>query len=195
MKIQKIKDVFGDDCFSSAVFYKYKDSLRFEISESDSRLRQFIVAYGNLKSILDAVFSNDIEVYCCLSLCGANLLSALSQFRELDRGGFSFPAERFVESEINDDEKIVRLMFKIERGECDKLIWMKIAHELGISPSVWLDLHIFSLESEVFAHPYDERGIDIIGKKSKLKSIFDKMHHLLIDYDMDKMEKSFRSGV
>ncbi|WP_445989958.1 DUF3885 domain-containing protein [Chromobacterium haemolyticum] len=192
MKTSRIKEIFGDNCFSSAVFYKYKDSLRFEISQRDSRLNQFATAYENAKTILHSIFEKDNEVYCSLSLSGENLLPARSQIKELQHGGFTIPSQRFIDYDIDEDEKIARIIFQTSKEECTKLLWMKIAHELGISPSTWLDLHIFSIENKILAHPYDERGIDVIGEKSTLKTAFNKLHHLLINYDIEKMESSFK---
>ncbi|MBP4047301.1 DUF3885 domain-containing protein [Chromobacterium violaceum] len=192
MKISKIKEIFGENCFSNAVFYKYKDSLRFEISQDDNRLNQFITAYENAKNILNSIFKNDFKIYCSLSLSGEHLLSALSQFKEIKHGGFTIPNLRSIESEIDENEKVIRIIFQTSKEECTKLLWMKLAYELGISPSMWFDLHIFNIEEEIFIHPYDERGIDIIGKKSNLKVIFNQIPHLLLKYDMGKMENSFK---
>lgn len=192
MKTAIIKEIFGDNCFSSAVFYKYKDSLRFEISQRDSRLNQFATAYENAKTILHFIFEKDTEVYCSLSLSGDSLLPTRSQIKELQHGGFTIPSQRLIDYDIDGDEKIARIIFQTSKEECTKLLWMKIAHELGISPSTWLDLHIFSIENKILAHPYDERGIDVIGEKSTLKTAFNKLHHLLINYDIEKMESSFK---
>ncbi|MFA0040090.1 DUF3885 domain-containing protein [Vibrio chagasii] len=67
-----------------------------------------------------------------------------------------------------------------------------MANELGIRPSYWLDVYIFDLELGVLAHPYDDRGMDLVGgNKFMLSRIYKQFNSWLLKYDISIMKQWF----
>ena len=56
------------------------------------------------------------------------------------------------------------------------------------------DIYLLSPEIGILAHPYDDRGMDLIGPNTtRLKEIFDTYYSWLLSYDLDAMNQSYGS--
>ncbi len=195
--IQQAFDKFGKNSFQHAIFYSNENCLRFELSEGakhDSHISMFTTALERSTEVIETVFEKNNELSICISFAGDSFLSNLSQFRELHQLGIKFPKARYIHSEWDEDEEWHRnyVFFKIAKTELHKLLFGKLANELGIRPSYWVDVYIFDIELGVLAHPYDDRGMDLVGSnKFMLSRIYKQFYSWLLKYDIGIMKQWF----
>ncbi len=184
--IRQAFEKFGKKSFQHAIFYSNENSLRFELSEGakyDSHISMFITALERSTEVIETVFEKSDELSLCISFTGDSFVSNLSQFRELHNLGVKFPKTRYIFSEWDEEEEWYRnyVFFNIPKTELHKFLFGKMANELGIKPSYWFDVYIFDLELGVLAHPYDDRGMDLVGSnKFMLSKIYEQFNSWLL---------------
>jgi len=70
--------------------------------------------------------------------------------------------------------------------------YIRLDGKLGIKPSCWFDLYIYDIELGILVHPYDDRGMDVVGtNKFMMKRIYKQYHNWLLDYDINVMREWF----
>lgn len=193
---KSIESVFGQKALCHALFYENEGGLRFELSEGNSYTEMFFQAYTKASKILAAVFDEQEDVHACLGFySGETLLSSLSVFRGIQDCQISIPkSECEIWQCIDTKEELLRtyIAFPVQKGYISKLLWSALAADLGIKPSANCDVYLFSIKQGVLAHPYDDRGMDLIGSnRVLLQSLFNKYRHYLLEYDMAVMEKHY----
>jgi hypothetical protein len=53
-------------------------------------------------------------------------------------------------------------------------------------------VYIFDLDNGILAHPYDDRGMDVIGpNKVILKNLYETQKKFLLDHDIKQMNDYF----
>jgi len=194
--IEQAFNLFGKHSFSNAIFYSNENCLRFELAEGGSRTNQFVTALNKARQLLDELFSGIEKVSVCIAFSGERYIESKSQFRELKDLGIRIPKKRFMLREWVEDEEWHRnyLIFDIDIVDIERLLFGKIGTELGISPSFWFDIYFYNTELGVLAHPYDDRGMDVVGpNKSLLTKLYDSRNQWLLDYDLDRMKSWFDS--
>ncbi len=195
---EKIESVFGIKSLDHALFYNHKGSLRFELSEGGSYINMFTKAFNKASNILEAAICGSNRVIICLAFYGENtLLSSLSVFKSIKDCQISIPKS---ESEIWQkecpSEECMRtfIAFPIKADEVHKFLWGALAGELGIRPRLKCDAYLIDLEKNILLHPYDDRGMDIIGpNKAFLKELFISFNENLLDYDIKEMNEYFNA--
>jgi Domain of unknown function (DUF3885) len=195
----RILQVFGDKALNSGLFYLYPESLRIELSGSQPYIRMFLRAYDRAKAVINFVLGDRLETNICLSFYGdKSLIGNLSVFRNLRSCGIKIPktVEIWQHQQQNEDEENLTLTrtfmcFDIKITEIDLFLWGLFANELGISPRNSCCLHLFDFDLQILFHPYDDRGMDIIGNKSLTKQIYEKFNDWLLDYDRTVMDNYF----
>jgi Domain of unknown function (DUF3885) len=197
----RISQVFGTKVFEGGIFYLYHQSLRVELSGSRPYIKMFLRAYERSKAIIDFGLGDLETITVCLSFYGgAPLVSNLSVFRSLHSCGINIPktAEIWQQQEkhaFDEDWDLIKtfICFDIESTQIDLFLWGLLANELGIRPRSITHLYLFDLDRQILFHPYDDRGMDIIGKnKALLKQIYLKFNDWLLDYDRQVMDQSFQ---
>ncbi len=198
----KILQVFGEKIFDGGIFYLYSHGLRVELSGSRPYLKMFLRAYERSQAILDFGLGDLPTITVCLSFYGSELLvSNLSIFRNLRSCGITIPktAEIWQQREehvFDEDWELIRtfICFEIEYSDIELFLWGLLANELGIRPRSTCHLYVFNLDRQILFHPYDDRGMDIIGNnRILLEQIYLKFNDWLLDYDRQTMDKYFRS--
>lgn len=195
----RIFQVFGDKALNSGLFYLYPESLRIELSGSQPYIRMFLRAYNRARAIIDFVLGDRLATNICLSFYGnESLIGNLSVFRNLRSCGIKIPeaAEIWQYQQQNEDEEssiLTRtfMCFDIKTTEIDLFLWGLFANELGIRPRNSCCLHLFDFDLQILFHPYDDRGMDIIGNKNLTKQIHEKFNGWLLDYDRIVMDNYF----
>lgn len=193
---QSIERVFGKRALDNALFYEYEGSLRFELSEGGTYAEMFFQAYAKASEILDAVFEEQEELHACLGFYGEKtLLGSLSVFRGIQDCQISIPkSECEIWQGIEPEEELLRtyIAFPVQKGDIPKLLWSALAADLGVRPRANCDVYLFSIKQGILAHPYDDRGMDVIGpNKALLRGLFNKYRHYLLEYDMAEMERQY----
>lgn len=200
---QEVYRMFGKQAFEHGIFYLYEDSLRFELSIGGSFIEMFHQALSKGMEILNDVFSETDDLQACLTFYGVKgLLGNLSIFKNLEALGIQLDksVSNIWQEEIAKDDEFYDeywkfktfVMFPINKNKMLKLLWSAMASDFGIKPKVNASVYLFSPKLQILAHPYDDRGMDIIGNNfDEKKRIFDKFNHYLLDYDREMMNKSF----
>ena len=168
---ESIESVFGQKALDHALFYENEGSLRFELSEGGSYAEMFIQAYTKASEILGAVFEEQKDAHACLGFYGEKtLLSNLSVFRDIRDCQITIPkSECEIWQGIEPEEELLRtyIAFPVQKDDIPKLLWSALAADLGVKPRANCDVYLFSIKQEVLVHPYDDRGMDVIGSNKK----------------------------
>jgi len=192
--IEQAFEVFGKNSFQNAIFYSNEQCLRFELSEGESYIKMFTSALEKSTEIIETIFEKSESLSICLAFPGDSYLSNFSVFKELKELQIDIPKENFQLREWVEDDEWNRnyLFFNIKRTELHKILFGKLGVELGIKPSFNFDLYIFDIELGVLVHPYDDRGMDVVGtNKFMLKRLYKQYHEMLLNYDIVTMREWF----
>ncbi|QRO33123.1 DUF3885 domain-containing protein [Chromobacterium violaceum] len=155
----------------------------------------FIEALSKAELIVNDIFSasNDLQV-CVSSYYSYSPFELRAVLRELKTCEISIPCERdyWVSTDPEPDRSYrVFVIFSISKSDIRKFIWGAVAMDLGIKPSMRGSIYIYSLTDGVLAHPYDDRGMDIIGDFAILSALYRKYSVFLLRYDREVMDASF----
>ena len=200
----KIPQIFGDRALEFRLFYLHSHSLRVELSGSGTYIEMFLRAYGRSKAIINFGLGDLKTVTVCLSYYGSTpLVSSLSIFRNLRSCGITIPKTAEIwqhreEHVFDEDGDLIRtfMCFEIELTQIDLFLWGLLAKELGIRPRYGCRLYLFDFDRQILFHPYDDRGMDIIGNnKVLIKQIYTKFNDWLLDYDRQVMDEYFQNGL
>ena len=120
--------------------------------------------------------------------------------RELKIAGVRVPKVREVwfdvEEQDEDDDEDLRLLcgaFEVPTNKLQNLIWCAITTDLGsLRPKPHCRVYLLSLRKSLVVHPYDDRGMDVIGEnKSALLELYKQHGELLLNHDIDAMRQTF----
>ena len=190
-----IRNTFGTEALEHALFYEHEGSLRFELSEGGSFVEMFIQSYNKATEIVGSIFSETEKISVCLAFYGKkSLLGNLSVFRDLVECQIEIPKKdcQIWQKQYPEAELRTFITFSTNKKELPKLLWSAIASDMGVKPRVNCSIYIYCSELGVLVHPYDDRGLDVIGpNKELLKKLYTKFHHYLLDYDIEEMDKKY----
>ncbi|MGB1009832.1 MAG: DUF3885 domain-containing protein [Thiolinea sp.] len=193
-----IRSIFGEEAFEHGLFYVHDESLRFELSGGgESYIESFQQAYTKALLILETTFRRSPDLRACISFYGGKtLVSNLSVFKGLSACEIGIP-KNYCEAwrtAVEDEEDYYRhfITFPANRSLMRRLVWSATARDLGVRPSASCDVYLYSIKSEILAHPYDDRGMDIIGRNKALKQqLYQQYHDDLLRYDLAEMERHY----
>lgn len=186
-------DVFGEDAFEDALFYRYSDALRFELSIDGSMLDMFFQAFSRAERLVEAIFPSADDLHVCVrQYCTSSAFSVRPLLVELQDIGVLPPPDRefrIVQEPGDEESTRAYLAFPIQRKHLRPLLWGAIASDLGISPSIGCKVYLYSLSCGILVHPYDDRGMDVIGRNRKmLGELYKNYNTWLLDYDRKRMD-------
>lgn len=192
----KIEKIFGEESLEHAIFYNQDSGLRFELSNSGSYIKMFTTAFNKATEILNSIIGEGEELYVCISFPNqGTLLSNISVFRELKNCQITVPRKKYDawQKYYPDDEFTNTFMaYKISPDEIHKYLWGALGSELGIEPTFNCKIYFINFKDKILAHPYDDRGMDLIGpNKTLLKKIYETYQSYLLEYDIDKMKEYY----
>ncbi len=202
---EQIREQFGEQALDFALFYNHRGSLRFELSGNFSKIEQFLRAYNRAKSLINFIFRETDTVVICLAFWGSKrYLAHLSIFRSLKKCEIKIPKKHWTwqkkyqeEDELYNKEYLLTrtfICFNLVKSEIPKFLWGTLANELGISPQSKCDLYLFDFETDILVHPYDDRGMDIIGSnRNLLKRTYDEFNEWLLECDRQQMMADFET--
>ncbi len=200
---QAIADIFGSNALGHALFYHHPHGLRFELSESGdpSYIHMFLQADRKAERIIDFLFTDANNLHVAIgfySYGDGSFLSSLSTFRSIASCGLKIPKSCHAWRNLGrvDDEEDRRwrtaIAFEIDRNSISQFLWGALARDLSIQPRLTCDVYLFDLELGILAHPYDDRGMDVIGNNlGVLRSAYAKFDRYLLDYDREIMRERF----
>lgn len=192
---KEILEMFGDKALGNALFYTCEIGLRFELSGNEPYIDMFCKAMDRSREILNFLFSEEEQLLFVLSYFGSTDFEKEGKiFHSIRNCGIILPKALEVNSCIEEDSQRVFILFEAKKDILQRLLWGIFANELGIEPKLLCQSYIISSKLGVLIHPYDDRGMDVIGiNKLLLKQLFLRFNHYLSDYDRKSMELFFNS--
>lgn len=194
---EEIHRVFGPAALEWGLFYRNQPALRFELSDGGGYVEMFTRAYDRAREILAVAFAGTDELTVVLSEAGGGgMLSHLSGFRALRSCGIPLPRPYAAWTETTgaewDHVERVFLTFRCGREMLNRLLWGALATELGVRPRLVSHLYLADPERGILAHPYDDRGMDLIGPShTLLRELYTRFGEYLLDYDRERMDGFF----
>ena len=69
-----------------------------------------------------------------------------------------------------------------------------LGREIGIAPETrWISIHIVDFARKIAVHPYDDRGIDVIGPdRETLAPLYEQLGDWLLAFDRETIDAKFR---
>lgn len=203
----KFDGLVGPGLYRHALFYHFAEGLRFELSEGGSPLDQVLTAMGKASAICADVFAQEASIQVHLQKYYPGSRFQLRQtLRELELAGLSIPRCREIwveqvpteEQDEGDDEEFwINLAFEVPKAKLQNLLWCAFSSDFGaLHPNPHCLVYLINPEQEIIVHPYDDRGMDVIGgKRAPLQKLYDAHKACLLDYDIETMNRSFSKPV
>ncbi len=208
MKIRdQIQKMFDGKAFERPLFYCHEGGLRFELSEGGHFINQFLTAHRKALEICNGIFQAGEMVQVCIKFFGGkSLLSELSIVKALKVAGIfpDTPKEHWTEfdPEWEGDEDYKNIFwhfiaFKMPHSALTNLLWCALATDFGnIEPNPKVMVYLFNFERKIMVWPYDDRGMDVVGKNTAiLSNLYSIFNHYLLDYDRKIMDETFKHGL
>lgn len=200
---EKIQGIVGST-YRHALFYNFPGGLRFALSEGGSPLDQALSALRKATVVCDDIFAGEERILVHLEAWLPSSRFALrAMLSELRVAGVLIPKVRevWVDAEEQDEEdgedlRLLCCAFEVPASKLQNLIWCAISVDLGsLRPKPRCRVYLLNLNKSLVAHPYDDRGMDVIGKnKSALSALYIRHGDLLLNYDIETMRQTFAAA-
>lgn len=200
---REIEEIVGGP-YRFALFYNFASGLRFELSEGGSPLDQVLTALRKATAICDDVFGKEEKILVHLqAFAPASQFELRKNIRELHVAGIVIPEVRAVWLESEDQTHAedvdgssywVNCAFEVPRAKLQNLLWCAITTDFGsaLRPNPHCRVYLLNTNQGIVAHPYDDRGMDVISRSTLvLTGLYEKHNDLLLDHDRDAMRKTF----
>ncbi|WCN15511.1 DUF3885 domain-containing protein [Marinomonas mediterranea] len=150
------------------------------------------------------IFGDCEDITVCVKVYGEkSLVSSVSVLRSLREVGLFPKSNKEHWSEFDDewvdDEDFANsrwhyIAFEVPLECLVNALWCALATDLGgIEPSPSANIYLFNLEKSVMIFPYDDRGMDVVGKnKLLLQGLYNQFGNYLLDYDREAMDAVFK---
>ena len=201
----KLQATFYRDKLEHALFYNWEWGLRFELNTSGNYVEMFTSAFDRVRELLAYTFieTNVIQLLIRLRSYDINNDKQPKEMRRLIRCGFELPEQYALNkssylrdrgTEYEFTEYHHEYLFPIDINSTNYLavLWAVCSSDLGIQPSAKLDCYFIDFERQIVAHPYDDRGLDIVAMdRQPLSRLYKKYYDWLLKYDLKLMRKKF----
>src|SRR5438105_4782839 len=88
--------------------------------------------------------------------------------------------QRASTDEGGDELTEIFTAFELAKANLQRVLWGALAGEIGVRPSLWSEVHVFDCRQGVWAHPYDDRGMDVAGpNKALLKAVYSEFNEYI----------------
>ncbi|HST58216.1 MAG TPA: DUF3885 domain-containing protein [Longimicrobium sp.] len=192
---------FGAQAFALGLFYAHEPALRIALSGDGHWLDRFEQAWDRAREIADHALGDAPELVVVLTTFqGDTPLENRALFRSLRRCGVRTGGHRAWWLESYQDEWMDQAdprfyaAFACGREALHRLLWGGLARELGVRPRLAGDLFIADPARGIVLHPYDDRGMDVIGPRDALLELYHRFSDHLLDYDRERMDAFFASA-
>lgn len=193
----ELHSVFGPAAFGDGLFYSHAPAIRFELSRHGAHVDLFAQAFDRGREILTAIFPPDSPLVAVVVMyeepSRAVLRTALKSLRRL---GVRPVRPRTVwredgaEGEPEDARTFVA--FACGAEAVPRLLWGAAAVDLGVYPRLPGRVYLCDPARGVLAHPYDDRGMDVVGPNhALLAETYRRFPSYLLDYDRERMAGFF----
>lgn len=147
--------------------------MRFELNSGGGYVEMFTSSYDRVRILVKEAFNESHNIYGLIKFdieVSSDRYQA-QQIQDLEECGFTLPSNYIFEEKIKEHEhdseyilKEVDYLFPIEIDDtnCQALLWAVCAMDLGIQPKAAIRAYFIDFERKLVAHPYDDRGMDIV---------------------------------
>lgn len=185
-----IRQLFGEKALDPALFYHNNPALRFSLSQSGNAIQQFSSAYDRGREILQATFADTEQILFVATAIGtASRFHYRGSLRSLRACHVLSTRPYELWYEAHDELWRVFLAFEGGKGLLEPLLWGTLARDLAIQPALNCRIYAIAPELGILAHPYDDRGMDIIGNPQCLNTLYQRFNHYLLEYDRARMTR------
>jgi len=201
---KKLQAAFAREKIGHALFYNWDWGLRFELNTSVSYVEMFVSVFVRSRESLAYTFAKTNITYLLIRFRSYdNNLQQPKEIRRLKRCGFKlseqylYDRSNYIHDEGQEDEFIeyhheYLLPVEINSGNYLAALWAVCSSDLGIQPSAKIDCYFIDFERRIVAHPYDDRGMDIVAMdRQSLYFLYRNYYHWLLEYDLNLMRKKF----
>ena len=194
--IDQAFEIFGRSAFGHNLFSNNKTAIRFELASGETRIERFDTALHRASTVARDIFRDSETLCVCLTYYGKSFASAKRSFRSLKELEVTVNRPYFVDREHFDDDFggdiLTRVFFESDLNGVYRMIWGAVGQELGIRPGLWFRLYVFDAVQRVLMHPYDDRGMDILGpNRERMSEIYLKYYDWLLDYNIVEMRERY----
>lgn len=197
---EALNAAFGAQAFALGLFYAHEPALRLELSGEGHEVVRFEQAWDRARQIADHALGDARELVVLLTTFQGNSpLENGALFRSLRRCGVRMGRRRAWWVEPYQDEWMDQpdprffAAFACGREVLHRLLWGALARELGVRPRLAGDLFIADPARGIVLHPYDDRGLDVIGPRGALLELYHRFNDRLMDGDRARMDGFFAS--
>ncbi|ASN80490.1 DUF3885 domain-containing protein [Deinococcus ficus] len=196
MLLSRVFDVFGPAAVGHAVFYHHEPALRFELAGGETVVDRFSQAYDRARLIASRAFERTERVTVVLATYVINERTAQTQLSRSARScGVAIPRKRESVLWPSDDAgNPARLLmaFEMDVEAVPRLLWGVLAREVGVRPRLDGALYLADLDHGILVHPYDDRGMDVIGPNTeRIAMLYREFQAWRLAYDHERMEGFF----
>lgn len=193
--------VFGAQAFALGLFYANEPALRFELSREGHWIDLFEQAWDRARPIADHALGDASELVVVLSsLVGDSPSQNRALFRALRACGVRMGRRRawwtepFQDDWMEQPETRFFAAFACGREALHRLLWGALATDLSVRPRLTGYLFIADPARGIVVHPYDDRGMDVIGPRGALLDLYHRFNDDLLEYDRPRMDAFFASA-
>lgn len=198
-----ISHTFGTEACSDALFYRIPGGLRFELSEGGEELDQVLTALRKATGVLEYAFLGTETIVVCLRRwMGTSPFALRRSLRELATAGITIPSRREYwldavpmddRSDIEVEEWNAVVAFEFPVARLQSLLWCAFATDFRpFRPNPHCSIYLMDLERGILVHPYDDRGMDVVGPNQELLfDLYGRFNLMLLDYDRPTMDATF----
>lgn len=200
----EIQAAFCRDKLEHALFYNWDWGLRFELNTSGSYVEMFVSAFDRSRELLAYTFAKTKVTYLLIRFRSYDdARQQHKEMRRLKRCGFKLPEQHLFEksSHIHYEEQEDEFTeyhheylfpVKINSGNYLAVLWAVCSSDIGIHPSAKIECYFIDFERKLVAHPYDDRGMDIVAMNQQFLSyLYINYYNYLLEYDLKTMQEKF----
>jgi hypothetical protein len=196
-----IHDIVGRP-YCHSLFYEFPGGLRFELSKEGGPLDRALTALRKAIVICEDVFRGEERMLVHLSIYASE-----SRFRlrkallELHVAGIFIPkaraiwldAERQASDGHREDNHLINCAFEVPTAKLYNLLWCAMVRDSrSLRPNPHCNVYLLNPNKSIVVHPYDDRGMDVIGRRTAdLTGLYERYHDLLLRYDIEAMRETF----
>ena len=196
----RLQAVFSEKRFEPPLFYTWPVGLRFELGGEWGKAphsfctQRFYQAMHRAKMLLEYVFQD--SKILIVKLVFHTEQKTKTPTRELERCGFTLPADHEKNHKLGENGHIYNISFSdgITSTNAHAILWAIMSNEIGIKPTAALTAYYIDLDKGIVAHPYDDRGMDLVANsKLALADCYAKFNGWILDYDRARIDEVFKS--
>jgi len=200
----QIQTIFAGKAFLRPLFYSYEGGLRFELSKSGTSIQQFLLAIQKATEVCRDIFDRDTITVCLRFWSDGNRFARRKMLSELHDAEIYIPRQRCIWLEdITDDDYWndgedqfwVNIAFELPVSLLQNLLWCAFSCDLMFRPRpIGCLFYLLNLEKQLMVFPYDDRGMDIVGKNhNALYFLYKKYNEYLLECNRQQMDLTFQA--